>query len=147
VRTLASLYKSDQDERMATPHAPWPEIEKHDVERGKTVLALLQEGEIRSATDFCRASLMLHHGQDVDSSKLAYSFAWIGYSLDATNKECALLTAQAWDRIMIRQGKLQWYGTQYARRDANSKLASPLPIEPNSVSDEERARFGVVPKN
>jgi hypothetical protein len=79
--------------------------------------------------------------------KLAYSLAWIRFQLDSTNKDCALISAQAWDRILISQCKPQWYGTQYGKRDTNSNLSGLLPIDKDAVSDEELARYGVeLPK-
>ncbi|HEY8023907.1 MAG TPA: hypothetical protein VIF60_05035 [Burkholderiaceae bacterium] len=143
--TLTALFNSDQAERTAVPRNPWPVIEKHDRERALSTLKLLKEGRLRSATDYCHASLIFHHGQELDQTKMAYSLAWIGYQLDPTNQECALLTAQAWDRVMTRQGKLQWYGTQYARRDEKAALSALLPVDKDAVTNAERRRFGVDP--
>jgi hypothetical protein len=46
---------------------------------------------------------------------------------------------------MTRQGKLQWYGTQYARRDEKAALSALLPVDKDAVTNAERRRFGVDP--
>ncbi|HEX8955755.1 MAG TPA: hypothetical protein VF798_05755, partial [Burkholderiaceae bacterium] len=121
-------------------------IAQHDAERAERTLTLLREGAVRTPTDYCRAALIFHHGDSLDKKKLAYSLAWIGFQLDPSNRDCALISAQAWDRILITQGKPQWYGTQYGGRDANSNLSGLLPIDKDAVSNEERARYGVDPQ-
>ncbi|HEX7640762.1 MAG TPA: hypothetical protein VF472_01000 [Burkholderiaceae bacterium] len=144
--TIAALYKIDQDERGAKPRQPWEIIAQHDAEHAERVITLLREGAIRTPTDYCRAALIFHHGDTLDKKKLAYSLAWIGFQLDPANRDCALISAQAWDRILITQGRPQWYGTQYGKRDANSSLSGLLPIDKDAVSNEERARYGVDPQ-
>lgn len=141
--TIAALYKTDQDERAAKPRQPWDVIARHDSEHAQRVLELLRDGQIHTPTDYCRAALIFHHGDTLDKKKLAYSLAWIGFQLDQTNKDCALVSAQAWDRILINYDRPQWYGTQYGKRDANSNLSGLLPMDKGVVSDEERARYGV----
>lgn len=140
---VAALYKIDQDERAAKPRQPWDVIAQHDAEHAQRVLELLRDGQIRTPVDYCRAALIFHHGDTLDKKKLAYSLAWIGFQLDPANKECALVSAQAWDRILITQGKPQWYGTQYGKRDAASNLSGLLPLDKDAVSDDERKRYGV----
>lgn len=144
--SIAALFKIDQDERAAKPRQPWEVIAQHDTEHAQRVFELLRDGQIHTPTDYCRAALIFHHGDSLDKKKMAYSLAWIGFQLDPANKDCALVSAQAWDRILITQGKPQWYGTQYGKRDANSNLSGLLPIDKDAVSNEERARYGVDPQ-
>lgn len=73
---------------------------------------------------------------------MAYSLAWIASAMNPSDDRMRWLSAAAWDRIMMRQGMPQWYGTQYvkASEDAPWELYK---IDESAVTDGERERMKV----
>lgn len=76
--------------------------------------------------------LIQHQDYDLDLQEEALRDS------DFAPKEKAYLT----DRILINQGKLQLYGTQFKRDDALSQLV-PLPIENPETVNERRKEAGL----
>ena len=144
---LAELYKADQDERNVDPSKvttlDWNAIGARDSLRLAKAHDLLRSGVVRTSHDYLRAALLFQHGESADDFRLAYSLAWIASSLDGSNKEARWLSAAAWDRLLMKLGHPQWYGTQFDKASAESKWRID-PID-ESVTDEERASFGVPP--
>lgn len=137
----------DQSDRSNTRGKPWNEaITRRDEIRRSKVLVLLKSGQLRTATDFYNAALIFQHGKSVDDFRLAYSLAWTAYTMridteGVPRQEAAWLTAAAWDRMMIKEGKPQWYGTQYERDKVTNQPGNQYPIDKDAVSEEERRRF------
>ena len=142
---LAALYKADQDDRsadfikMASPQLV--ALGERDQARRAQAQNLLRSGAVRTSRDYMHIAMLYQHGESADDIRLAYSLAWIAASLDPSNKEARWLSAAAWDRLLVRLGRPQWYGTQFNRSSAESKWTID-PVEA-SVTDEERAVYGV----
>ena len=121
----------------------WAKVTAEDAVRRNQVLELIKQGSVRSAEDYCRAALIFQHGDTVDEIRLAYSLATTSRALDPTEKRCKWLSAAAWDRILLRLNKPQWYGTQFTRSQAGKWEL--YPVDETAVTDGERAELGVPP--
>lgn len=138
---LRRLFDEDQGDRTtATIDA---ETVKRDARRREQVLRELRSGRLRTANDYYHAAMVFQHGESADEIRLAFSLAWTSAQMDEKKKDRALwLSAAAWDRIMMRLQKPQWYGTQYVADDANSGYRL-YKIDGDAVTDRERIRLGV----
>lgn len=138
---LKLLFDDDQGERKSGSIDA--DTVKRDAKRRGQVLEELGAGRIRTANDHYHAAMVFQHGESADEIRLAFSLAWISAQMDSKNKDRALwLSAAAWDRIMMRLQKPQWYGTQYVADDANSEFRL-YRIDEDAATDQERIRFNV----
>src|SRR5690606_28010684 len=111
---LQQLKNDDQADRQGTiSQAEWPEISKRDAERRATLMTLLRVGEVRTATDYYNAALIMQHGDTIEDIRMAYALATVSASINPTDRSAKWLTAASWDRILMRMKRPQWYGTQY----------------------------------
>jgi hypothetical protein len=90
--------------------------------------------------DASRAAwLLIQHSPDTDlQSRCADLLRTAVKNNDANGQDLAYLT----DRVLIRQGKKQVYGTQFR---GNGKEAQPFPIEDEANVDKRRAEIGLQP--
>lgn len=84
-------------------------------------------------------AMIFHHGTTLADYKKAIALAKKGMALG--NKRAKWLYAAAIDRLLIKQGKKQKYGTQYQIKNGKWIL---YPVDPK-VTDRERAQYGVIP--
>ncbi|NTX50684.1 hypothetical protein [Myxococcus sp. CA039A] len=138
---LYGLYLDDQDDRQDESKIDWAVVGPRDVKRLARARQLLEEGKVQSAKDSFHAALLFHHGKDVADFKRAHTLLLKAVELDPKDGLARWLTAAAEDRLLTQQGKPQRYGTQ--REQVNGKWRL-VPVDP-SVSDEERAKWGVPP--
>lgn len=141
---LAELKAQDQAARSgAIKDIDWTKLSAADAARRVRVLDLIKQGAVRNAEDFCNAALIFQHGETVDEIKLAYSLASTSRALDPADKRCRWLSAAAWDRLLMRLNKPQWYGTQFTK--SSTGTWELYPVDETAVSDAERAELGVPP--
>jgi hypothetical protein len=140
---LAKLEVADQADRTpGTNKIDWNVVGKRDATRRSEALQLLVAGEIRTAEDFFNAALIFQHGDSVQDTQLALALATTATRMNPSNQDAEALMAQAWDRIMVRNGKPQWYGTQFVRSKATGKWEL-YPTDPNVVTDAQRQAMGL----
>lgn len=140
---LTELKKQDQAARSGGVNGiDWKLVSLQDAERRKRVADILRAGEVRTSEDYFNAALIYQHGPTVDDIRLAYSLANVAATLDPDNKTARWLTAAAWDRIMMRLRKPQWYGTQFDK-PKDSETWQLYMIDETAVSDEDRKALGV----
>lgn len=140
---LAKLEAADQADRtLGANKINWDVVDKHDAERRIQVLKFLSTGEIRTSEDFLDASIIFQHGDSVKDAQLAFSFATTAVALDPSAQDAKSIMAQAWDRIMRRSGKPQWYGTQYVRSKATGKWTL-YQTDPSAITDDVRQKMGL----
>ncbi|MDI4633543.1 hypothetical protein J7U46_10835 [Pelomonas sp. V22] len=141
---LAELKAQDQAARSgAIKDIDWKKISAEDAARRVKVLDLIKQGGVRSAEDYCNAALIFQHGETVDEIRLAYSLATTSRALDPADKRCRWLSAAAWDRLLMRLNKPQWYGTQFTK--SSTGPWELYLVDETAVSDAERAELGVPP--
>ena len=134
---LRTIVQADQADRQGTASPEqWKGISKRDTERRAQVQAELVAGRIRSAADFYNAALVMQHGQTLEEIRLAHSFASIASTLDPLDRTARWLKAASWDRMLMRQNKPQWYGTQYVT-DSTGKVVL-YTIDESAVTDADR---------
>ncbi len=139
---LRSITRADQDDRQGPANTEqWKAISKRDADRRAEVHAELVAGRVRSAVDFYNAALVMQHGQTLEEIRLAHSFATIASSLDPTDRSARWLKAASWDRMLLRQKKPQWYGTQYVQ-DSGGKFVL-YTIDESAVTDADRIQMAV----
>ncbi len=103
---------------------------------------MLTDGKLKTGDDYYNAAFIFQHGESVDEARTAYSLAWIAASLMPDNKKAQWLATASWDRMMMRQKKPQWYGTQYVPSE-NGKEWLLYNFDADAVTDQERQSFGI----
>lgn len=135
-------YADIADRTSAEFKSDWKLLRSRDEERHRKVLDILREGDVRTNEDFEAAALVLQHGNSVDDFRLAFALATIAWTIDPTDFDAKRLSAKAWDRMLMRSGKPQWYGTQYVRSQETG-LWQLYEVDAEAVSDKERSDMGV----
>lgn len=140
---LRKLKDQDQAPRLGNTDAiDWKTLSVQDAQRRKQVVAILADGGARTSEDYYNAALIYQHGDTAEEIELAYSLATLAVKLDPDNGPAKWLTAAAWDRIMMRLGKPQWYGTQYVRPKGADHWQL-YTIDEKAVTDDDRKSLGV----
>ena len=139
---LRDLFLADQAVRLAEPDAgDVLTATPKDLERQGAVLEQITAGALTTSADYFHAAVVFQHGATTENVALAYSLATIATRLQPTHPHAKFLTAAAWDRLMKRMGKPQWYGTQYMRGESGKYEL--YRIDEHAVTDQDRARLGV----
>lgn len=136
---LARMFAEDQAARRG-PDIDWEALRTKDEERRKAAMALLAAGEIRTAQDYYHAAMIFQHGESAEEIRLAHAFATIASALQSS-PAANWLVAASWDRLLVRFGQPQWYGTQYVRDDEGKWVL--YEVDPDAVTDEQRAERSV----
>lgn len=139
---LRELFEQDQSDRMVAPgKSDWLVISQRDTERRGAVLDLIRSGSLTTANDFYHAAMVFQHGNSAEDISLAYSLATVATRFEPTHRSARWLTAAAWDRLLMRNNKPQWYGTQFTK--GPSGKWELYPVDEAAVTDAERERLGV----
>jgi hypothetical protein len=140
---LREIAAADQKDRAM----PLSEIDNaklvvRDTERRAQVLQILSRGEVRAAEDYFNAALVFHHGEPVGDYKLAFSLMSIAAALRPERPGPRAAACSAWDRLLLRSGKPQWYGTQFERSPKTGTMELSA-IDESADTDEDRKACGV----
>lgn len=139
---LREIMHADQDDRQSAPGPDqWKGISKRDAARRAEVQAELAAGRVETSADFYNAALVMQHGDTLEEIRMAHALATIAASLDPLDRSARWLKAASWDRLMLRQKKPQWYGTQYVS-DASGKWAL-YQVDESAVTDADRIELAV----
>lgn len=140
---LQKLEEADQSDRASGSNKiDWDVVGKRDAARRSRVSEILKAGEVRTADDYFNAALIFQHGDAVEDIELALALATIASRLDSSNRDAKVLSAQAWDRILVKRGKPQWYGTQFFKNKVTGKWEMS-PTDPTAVTDAQRDAMGI----
>jgi hypothetical protein len=140
---LQKLEEADQADRTpGSNKIDWDVVGKHDLARQARAAEILKAGDVRTADDYFNAALIFQHGDAVEDTELALALATTAVRIDSTNKDARMLTAQAWDRILVKRGKPQWYGTQFFKDKASGKWEMS-PTDPTAVTEAQREAMGI----
>lgn len=140
---LANIEAADQADRIPGPNKiDWDVVGKRDASRRVQVTKLLMAGAIRTADDYYNAALVFQHGESVQDIQQALAFATTAVRMAPSNRDAQILMAQAWDRILVKSGRPQWYGTQYQRSKTTGKWEL-CPTDPAAVSETQRKALGL----
>jgi TPR repeat protein len=140
---LREIAAADQQDRSG-PDANIDDakLSERDAGRRSQVMQLLAGGELRVAEDYFNAALIFHHGQTMDDSKLAFSLISIAAALRPERPGPKAAACSAWDRLMLRAGKPQWYGTQF-QHSAKTGTVELSPVDESAATDEDRKACGL----
>jgi len=141
-KELAALYEADQADRKDPAAIDWNVVGPRDRARQAITLRIMKEGGLRTAEDFHNAALIFQHGSSAEDIQLAYSLATLSVTLSPEDKAMRWLQAAAWDRNLMRQGKPQWYGTQYQFNSATQRTEL-YKVDESAVTDAQREAAGV----
>ncbi|GGF18493.1 tetratricopeptide repeat protein [Echinicola rosea] len=136
---LQKMADADQQARF-TPNIDWNELNRQDSIRMKRVMALMDQGKIKTAKDHYNAGIIFQHGHDTVASNLAVKCFGKAILMDSTLNKWWY--AAAVDRDLMRKDKPQVYGTQYIQEPSTGKFKR-YKIDTVKVSDEERQYYGV----
>jgi hypothetical protein len=114
-------------------------MRERDLQHRQRVQQLIAEKQLDSAADYFHAARIFQHGDTPDDAWKAYQLAHQASELG--EPRARWLTAAAYDRWLMYQGKPQKYGTQYVTDGQRQRLWDIDPV----TSDAERAEWGVPP--
>lgn len=117
-------------------------VDRHDAKRRAALLQLMKAGDIRTANDYLDAAVIFQHGPSLADTRLAMALATLSHRLDPSNQQAGMLLAQAWDRMLERMGRPQWYGTQYVRANTHAPWRL-YRVDPTAVTDKQRKALGL----
>jgi hypothetical protein len=140
--SIAQLAADDQSDRKREPPLSVAQMQANDAARRDKALGLLRGGALRSGEDWHDAALIFQHGETDADARLAFALATIAAQLEPESRGAAWLGAAAWDRLLMRRHRPQWYGTQYVPSE-DGKSWVLYEFDPGGVTDTERAAAGV----
>src|SRR5690606_7159259 len=83
--------------------------------------------------------IVFQHGDSDEDYRMALAMAQVAVALDPENRPALWLTAAVWDRLLMKRGLPQWYGTQYHQASPGGPVEL-YPVDEAVVGDEERVR-------
>ena len=142
---LRSIYIADQADRAEG--ILQPSVIERDLARRLRVRELLSANAVHTADDFFHAAMVFQHGPEEEDCRIANDLARkaleLGHVGEAWWCSAAWLVAASHDRLLMRQGTAQKYGTQFLRRGPDGPLEL-WEVDPDTT-DEERAALNVPP--
>src|SRR5688572_18636934 len=141
-KALKQLYDEDIHEHAHVPKHGTPEyraMRERDSQRRLQVGNLIAATAVKTAEDYFHAARIFQHGDTPDDAWRAYQLALQSTKLG--HHPARWLTAAAYDRWLMYQGKPQKYGTQYVSDGKRQRLWD---VDP-STTDAERAEWDVPP--
>jgi hypothetical protein len=116
-------------------------LTKNDRERRRIVQDLIRTNKLVSAEDYYHAAMIFQHGGSILDSVKAVRFSKISHALGY--KKALKFYATCLDRLLLKRGQKQKFGTQSWKKDAKSKWKLS-PID-SRTTDEERKRYDIAP--
>jgi hypothetical protein len=141
---LASIYQADQADRSGGPNdatVDWAAVSARDAARQGRVKQILAEGGARTGDDYFYAAMVFQHGSTAEEIAKAHELSLKAVELDPEHPSARWLAAASKDRLLMRQGKPQLYGTQFTKVDGKWVLYE---VDP-SITDEERVKWECPP--
>lgn len=137
---VARLFSDDQAIRQKGYKIDWSVARIEDAKRRDTVQKLLDEGKLRSGTDFYHAAFIFQHGQEANDFLKAHALAVVAAARG--RRDAAWIAAATLDRYLQNVGQKQIYGTQY--RLPSNEPVTQEPYDRTLLSDALR-RASAVP--
>jgi hypothetical protein len=139
---LKLLYEQDQADRVGWQkytREQSEQIGQRDRVRLQRVEELIASEALQVAEDYFHAAMIFQHGETLEHYWQAHELARKGAELG--HRSSRWLSAAAYDRWLMRQGKPQAYGTQYTSREGRWVLYE---VDP-ATTDAQRAEWNVPP--
>ncbi|MCA1665330.1 MAG: hypothetical protein LC659_13880 [Myxococcales bacterium] len=138
---LAAIFIADQADRNDWQRIDWAIVQPRDEARLRRVEEILAAGAVVTADDHYHAAMVLQHGIAVEHARRAHELARRAVALDPAHEKARWLCCASEDRVLLRQGRPQRWGTQF---DCVDGVWRVYPVD-GSVDDAERARWSVPP--
>lgn len=139
---LEKMYLDDQEDRshFEKDELSGEELVNKDSKRLKILKHMLQNNEIdlNEVWNLHYSALILHHSEKRADNEMARDFA--KNAVDKGSSKSKWLFAATVDRLLIREGIKQKFGTQF--QIINGKKVY-FPVD-GSVSETEKTQFGIV---
>ena len=151
-KKLLKLFSEDQIDREN-----WENTEDYlnklrnaDKKRRVIVEKLIKNKEVKTGSDFCNASMIFQHGENISDFKKAQTLAFRSIKLDY--EKARWLYAATTDRLLMFQGKKQKFGTQFQLITKPNKIKKNpskqkwvlYPVD-KRTSDKTRTKYNVEP--
>lgn len=138
-KELRQLYEQDQADRLDIQNLTLAQSERLIQKDRERVEELIAQEALQTPEDYFHAAMLFQHGETLEHYWHAHELAKKGAELG--HPTCRWLAAAAYDRWLMRQGKLQKYGTQYILKDEQWALYEFDP----AMTDAQRAEWNVPP--
>jgi hypothetical protein len=142
---LTKIFEDDQADRTGSPDAlakaDWTAIDARDRARQDRVRQILAAGGAKTADDYFHAAMVFQHGDTDAEIAESHELSLKAVELDPEHPTARWLAAASEDRLLMRQGKPQHYGTQFKKVDGKWVLHD---VDP-AVTDDERAEWDCPP--
>lgn len=139
---LNLLFESDQLERQdAIDHgtSAFLALQDRDRERRRRAEIIIATTGLQTPQDYYHAAMIFMHGESGDDAWRAYMFA--SHAANDSYRPARWLSAAAYDRWLVYQGKPQKFGTQIVLDGRRFRLCD---VDP-ATKDAERAEWDVPP--
>ncbi len=136
---LEDLYNEDKTERLKADSGEELSLLRKNthnrLKKLREIIPTLDESEIWN----CHyVAYLLQHGESIADYKLAHEYAKKAVALGS--RVTKWLYAATLDRLLISQGKLQKYGTQYQMINGEKVYAE----SDGTISESEKIEHGVI---
>jgi hypothetical protein len=137
---LEKLYLEDKKEReqLIEGNEISKIIRENDKKRIERVQEMLSSIDTNEIWNCHYLAYVFQHGETEEDFRLAHFYA--KRAVDMGSNVTKWLYAATLDRLLVSQGRLQKYGTQF--QDVNGKWEL-LPVD-GTISDKEREEYGVA---
>jgi hypothetical protein len=139
---LHEMYDADVREHalgLMNGTAEYFAMRERDKHRQQRVKEFMNAKHLKVAEDYFHAARIFQHGDVPEDAWNAYQLA--SQAAELGEVRARWLTAAAYDRWLMYQGRAQKYGTQYVSDGKRQRLWD---VEP-TTTDEERAAWNVPP--
>jgi hypothetical protein len=150
-KILIALFDQDQSDRHPSRYAGNEmRVAKNDEKRRRRVHTILNNGGVITARDHYNSAMIFQHGITVQDYELARTLACESSEMQK-NDDADWLCAAAIDRLLVKSGKKQKFGTQYraiqeySGANMTAKWVMRLYPYDGRTSDVTRALYSVSP--
>lgn len=133
--TVKDIFLADQAD-LQLPIEKKDEVIKNRRMRQKYIADLVECGAMKNEYDWYRASIIMSHGESINDIASSLQYAKRALVLDPEFDPAKNMMANAWDKLMLKLNRKQWFGTQF-------NDSGYLPIEKCLITREERVAAGV----
>src|SRR5688572_1221277 len=134
VKTLVAADQADRQNWNNRTPAEAEATQKRDLARNARIREIVAAGDLRTAEDFSRASLVLQHSARFSGFRAAHELA-VAAMLLGDRGRGRWLVAAAYDRMLMSVGLNQRFGTQLGP-------TGPIPGDEVGICDNERIALG-----
>lgn len=137
---LYELYTADQADRKADD-VDWDAVSKRDEARRVRAAEILAADGAKVSIDYYHAAMVYQHGKGTEDIAKAHELALKALSIEPVHEKARWLAAASEDRLLMREGKPQKWGTQFHKATETGPWEL-WKVDP-TITDEERKKWNV----